>query len=200
MKSSEQTISYRAALLVSLLGHPFVLLTLTVLIVALHNTSPARAFVIGIVTISVTVVPLLFIIRRSVVTGKWGNHDISDRAERGKFYPIAVAVVALSCLVFWLLDFPRPLLIGIIASLVLLLAAMLINRWSKISLHLTFAAYSAVSLTAIDYRLGAVFILLAVAVAWSRVRLERHSLGQVLGGAALGASAGIFLLRIIGFF
>jgi len=200
MNSSEQTISYRAAKTLSVIGHPFALLPLTVLIVALRNTSPARALTIGIITISVTVVPLLFIIRRNVITGKWGNHDISERSERGRFYPIAVVVVALSCLVFWLLDFPRPLLVGIIVSLALLLAAMLINRWSKISLHLIFAAYCAVLLTAVDYRLGAIFILLAIAVAWSRVKLERHSLGQVLGGAALGTTAGIFLLQIIKFF
>jgi membrane-associated phospholipid phosphatase len=200
MNSGSQTISYRAALIISVIGHPFVLLTLTVIIVALRNTSPLRALTIGIITISVTVVPLLFVIRRSVVTGKWGNHDISERSERNKFYPIAVAVVAVSCLVFWFLDFPRPLLVGITISLVLLLAAMLINRWSKISLHLTFAAYCAVSLTAVDYRLGAFFILLAIAVAWSRLKLERHSLGQVLGGAALGTAAGIFLLQVIRFF
>ncbi|HEX8247710.1 MAG TPA: hypothetical protein VF599_06045 [Pyrinomonadaceae bacterium] len=200
MKSSRQTNSYKAARFFSVLGHPLVLLPLTVLIVALRNASPGRALTIGIITILVTVIPLLFIIRRRVVAGKWTDHDISEPSERRNFYPIAVAVAAFSCLVFRLLDFPLPLLIGMIISVVLLPAAMFINQWSKISLHLTFAAYCAVSLAAIDYGWAAFFILLAVAVGWSRVRLERHSLRQVLGGAALGGAGGIFLLQIIGFF
>ena len=43
-------------------------------------------------------------------------------------------------------------------------------------------------------------MLLAAAIGWSRVKLERHSFGQVLSGALVGAIAGIVFLKIIGFF
>jgi membrane-associated phospholipid phosphatase len=196
---SEQTILYKAAQIVSVIGHPFVLLPLTVVIAALHNASPARAFTTGAITVLATVFPLLFIIRRQVKAGKWSDHDVSERSERGNFYTILIAVVALACVIFWFLDFPLALLLGMIISLFLLVAAMIINRRSKISLHLIFASYCAVSLTAVGFWTGACFILLAVAVAFSRVILRRHTTAQVVSGALLGASAGIFLLKIIPF-
>jgi membrane-associated phospholipid phosphatase len=190
----------KAASIISVLGHPFVLLPLTILLATLNNASPARALTIAAITVLVTVVPLFLIIRRKVSAGKWSDYDISEPSERRSFYPFAAAAVALSCLVFWLLDFPRPLLIGVIISLFLLLAAMLINRFSKISLHLIFAAYCAMSLTAVSFWTASILIALAIAVGWSRVVLKRHTLAQVLGGAALGLIGGLFLLRIIALF
>lgn len=188
------------ARVVSVLGHPFVLVPSTVLIAALRSLPPARAFTIVVITVSVIVLPLLFIIRRKVRAGKWADHDVSVPAERRGFYPRIIGVVSLSCLIFWLLDFPPSLLIGMIISLALLVTAMFINRWSKISLHLIFAAYCAVSLLAVSYRVGAGFILLAAAVGWSRVALGRHTLAQVLSGMTLGAIAGVCLLKLINFF
>ncbi|MET0753696.1 MAG: phosphatase PAP2 family protein [Pyrinomonadaceae bacterium] len=196
---SEQTKLYKAAQIVSIIGHPFVLLPLTAVIATLQNTSPWRAFAIGTITVLATVFPLLFIIRRRVKAGKWSDHDISEHSQRNNFYTIAIITVALSCLLFRFLDFPRPLLLGMIISLVLLIAAMIINLRSKISLHLIFASYCAVSLIAVGFWVGVCFILLAGLVGWSRVILRRHTTAQVVSGALLGAAAGIFLLKMINF-
>jgi len=198
--NNEASISFKAAKIISVVGHPFVLLTLTVLIAALSTAPLERALTIGAVTVLLTVFPLLFIIRRKVSAGKWSDHDVSDASERRSFYPIALAITAVSMMIFYLLGFPRGLLIGILIGFALQLVAMLINRRSKISLHLIFAVYFAVSLFAVSVWLGATFLLLAALVGWSRVRLGRHSSGQVLSGAILGAIAGIALLKAIGFF
>jgi len=196
----EKTNVIKVARIVSVVGHPFVLLPLTTVIAVSRNSSPVRTLAIGIITVLVTVVPLLLIIRRKVATGKWSDMDVSVSSERDSFYPIAITVVIVSGLIFWILDFPRSLLIGIIISLVLLLAAMIINRRSKISLHLIFAVYCAVCLFAVSYLIGAGFILLSIAIGWSRILLERHNFGQVLSGMMLGAFAGICLLKAVGFF
>lgn len=196
---SERTTLQQAARIISIIGHPFVLLPTTILIASLQSMSTAQALTTVIITVLVTVLPLLFIIRRQVVLGKWSDHDVSVSSERRKFYPIAISVVSISCVCLWLLGLPNSLLIGMMISLALLVVAMLINRWSKISLHLIFATYCAVSLLAVSYLVGAVFLLLAVLVAWSRVSLKRHTLPQVLSGILLGAVAGILLLRSINF-
>lgn len=200
MKTETTPKSLKIARIISVIGHPFVLLSLTVLIVAFHRTHPLRALTIGGVTVLSTVTPLLFIIRRKVSAGKWSDHDVSDASERKSFYPIAITVCTLATFVFYLLDFPRALVVGMLISLVILLAAMLINHRSKISLHVIFAMYFAVSLFAVSYWSGAGFLLLAAVIGWSRVRLERHNLTQVLSGAFLGAIAGIVLLKETGFF
>ena len=190
----------RIAKIISVVGHPFVLLMLTVLISSLSNLPLKRALTIDAVTVLLTVFPLALIIRRQVSRGNWSDHDVSDAAERKSFYPISITIGALSLGVFYLLDFPRALLSGMLISLVLLLAAMFINRYSKISLHMIFAVYFAVSLLAVDLWVGAFFLLLAAAVGWSRIRLARHTPVQVFSGALLGAIAGIVFLKTIGFF
>lgn len=197
---NESSISYKAAKIISVIGHPFVLLMLTVLIAALYNMPLKRALTVSAITVLLTVFPLLFIIRRKVSAGKWSDHDVSDASERRSFYPIAMAITAVSFVIFYLLDFPRGLLIGMAVSFALLFVAMLINRRSKISLHVIFAVYFAVALVAINPWIGAAFLLLAAAVGWSRVRLERHTAMQILSGAFLGAIAGIIFLKANGFF
>ena len=196
----EQTAAVKIAKIISVVGHPFVLLALTVLISAISSLPLGRALTICGITVLLTIFPLLIIIRRQVSAGKWSDHDVSEASERRNFYPILIAVVALSLVAFYLLGFPRGLLVGMLISLLLLLTAMLINRYSKISLHQIFAVYFAVSLFAVSFWFGALFLLLAVAVGWSRIRLERHTFAQVLSGALLGAIAGIVLLKTIGFF
>lgn len=200
MKTVEPSKSEKIARVVSVVGHPFVLLTLTVFIAALHRTHPLRALTFGGVAVLCTVSPLLFIIRRKVSAGKWSDHDISDASERRSFYPIAIAIATASTFLFYLLDFPPGILVGMLISLVILLAAMLINRFSKISLHVIFATYFAVALSAVSLWSGTGFLLLAAMVGWSRVRLKRHTVLQVLSGALLGALAGGAFLKIIGFF
>jgi membrane-associated phospholipid phosphatase len=200
MQTQQQTKSVKIARIVSVIGHPFVLMSLTVLIVAFHRTNLLRALTIGGVTVLATVTPLIFIIRRQVSAGKWSDHDVSDASERRSFYLIAITVNALAMILFYFLGFPPALIVGMIISLVILLVAMVVNRWSKISLHQIFAVYFAIALFAVSYWSGAGFLLIAAAVGWSRVRLERHSLAQVLSGAFLGAIAGIVLLRETGFF
>jgi membrane-associated phospholipid phosphatase len=196
----EPTISLQIAKIISVIGHPFVLLALTILMVAASGESPARAAAIGAIAILATVFPMLFVIRRKVKSGKWSDHDVSDARERRNFYPLMIAILGFSLALFYLLGFPRPLLVGMLISLAILTAAMMINHWSKISLHLTFAIYFAVSLLAVNYWMSGGLLVLTVAVAWSRIKLGRHNAAQVLSGAALGAIAGIILLKINGFF
>jgi membrane-associated phospholipid phosphatase len=200
MMTDKMPNSVKIARVVSVAGHPFVLLALTVFIAAAHRTHPLRALTFGGAAVLFTVSPLVFIIRRKVSAGKWSDHDISDASQRRGFYPIAITIATFSTFIFYLLDFPPGLLVGMLMSLVILLAAMLINRFSKISLHVIFAAYFAVTLLAVSFLTGACFLLLAAAIGWSRVKLERHSFGQVLSGALVGAIAGIVFLKIIGFF
>ena len=188
----------RAARLVSVVGHPFVLLALTVFIAAVARDGAGRALTLGLVTIAATALPLLLIIRRQVAKGAWSDHDVSVAEERRSFYPRVLLVVAAAALVFYLLGFPGPLVAGLGVSLALLVAAMIINRRTKISLHMIFAVYFGVALTAVGLPIGAAFLLLAAAVGWSRVRLARHTPWQVAAGAALGAAGGLVLLAVNG--
>jgi membrane-associated phospholipid phosphatase len=71
------------------------------------------------------------------------------------------------------------------------LSAAVVNRASKISLHMTFVAFCTVVVLHVSPELGACFAALALAVAWSRVALSRHTRLEAIGGLLLGATGGI---------
>jgi membrane-associated phospholipid phosphatase len=81
---------------------------------------------------------------------------------------------------------PRSIVAGAAAVLALLVAAAFCNRWLKVSLHEAFAVFTVVSLSSVSLWASGLLLVLAVAIGWSRVVLGRHTLPEVLAGAALG--------------
>ena len=185
----------RLAVLFSTLGHPFVLLPLTVLLVSMCTASPARALALAVALASLAIAPLALLIRHKVRTGRWSDHDVSDRSHRREFYPIAIFVTAGSGVGLWLLGAPGIVVRGILVTLLLLIVASTLSRWSKISLHTTVGAFCTVTLVAVNMWVAGGALILAMAVGWARIWLERHTLWQVLGGAALGTVGGFVVLH-----
>lgn len=185
----------RLAVLLSTLGNPFVLLPLTVLLVSMRTSSPARALAFAVALACLGVVPLVLLIRHKVRTGRWSDHDVSDPSHRRGFYPIAIVVTAGSGVGMWLLGAPGIVVRGILVLLLVLILASTLSRWSKISLHTSIGAFCSVTLVAVNMWVAGGALILATAVGWARIWLERHTLWQVLGGAALGAAGGLVVLR-----
>jgi membrane-associated phospholipid phosphatase len=73
-----------------------------------------------------------------------------------------------------------------------------LNHWAKASLHTVFALYAAGLWGAWSIGAGIVAVPLAASVAWSRVRLGRHSCKEVLAGATVGLAAAFALLGFAG--
>ena len=65
----------------------------------------------------------------------------------------------------------------------------LVNLRTKISLHVAFAAYAVGIASGRRPEVLAVSAAIALAVAWSRVVLGRHTLGEVVAGAIAGSAA-----------
>jgi membrane-associated phospholipid phosphatase len=78
--------------------------------------------------------------------------------------------------------------------LAMLCIAALVNRWIKLSLHVASLAFAGVAAWALSPVFAAVALLLVPALAWARLRMGRHALREVLGGAALGVATGVALL------
>jgi hypothetical protein len=59
--------------------------------------------------------------------------------------------------------------------------AAVVSRWSKISLHTSIGAFCTVTLVAVNMWVAGAALLLATAVGWARVWLDRHTLWHVDG-------------------
>lgn len=180
-----------AATVLSIVGHPFVLLPLTVLM------SVRQSLFIALIYAGSTILPLMLVIRRKVRAKEWTDSDVSEPRQRRQFYWIVLVVIGLSIALFSLLHFPRPLIVGAAVSFALLALGMLINLWSKISMHMMFCAYCGVILTRTGVTASVTALCLLLALGWSRVVLGRHTVPQVVSGAGLGVIAGFVLFRLI---
>ena len=76
-------------------------------------------------------------------------------------------------------------------SAAIILVAMLIARWCKLSLHLAFVVFAACLLRELGTASMLAALLFATAVAWSRLALQRHTPRDLMAGAVAGALAGL---------
>ena len=173
-----------AARALSVAGHPFLLIPLTIAVTT-------RSVRWGVVIALTTIVPLLAITARNVRRGAWSDFDVSRRDQRIGLYVAAIPLLLVGAAVFYLLGASPRLLRGFVAAAAMFAAGVAANRFLKISLHMMCAAFCAV-LVAWQFPQSAPFVVLfALAIAWSRWRLERHSIAEIVSGIAIGAAAGV---------
>lgn len=141
-----------------------------------------------------TVIPY-FALYIMIKTGKVSDVSISDRRQRPVPFLIGIACYALNVLYLGLLHAPRWILLFFVASAVVAVVELLVSFVWKISAHaaaiagmLGFVAWLAARNALIwdSYVILSVAIFLAGLVCWARLLLQRHTLGQVAAGAALG--------------
>ncbi|MBN1262291.1 MAG: hypothetical protein JXB35_16550 [Anaerolineae bacterium] len=174
----------RIAQVISQVGSPPALTTVTALLAA--SVGGLGAWRWAIVFVSVTVlIPLAYLIwlvKRGWVT------DLDVRLRKQRIGPMLVALFCQVSMWLAMAALGAPGLLLALASAVLvqtLLVFWITLRW-KVSVHGATAAAAAVFVWWIS---GAPWLLLAgvPAIAWSRVRLGRHTAPQVIVGSFLGA-------------
>jgi membrane-associated phospholipid phosphatase len=84
--------------------------------------------------------------------------------------------------------------LGLASAALLIVFAMLLTPWCKLSLHTGFAMHAAVLLTTVSWLAFALGCVFAAAISWSRIALSRHGPRDLILGALAGAmSAALFL-------
>lgn len=123
--------------------------------------------------------------------------DVSKREQRYSLYLFIIPLVFLTAWLFYLSNLPtytsKTLLIG--GGLMTL--SFLTNFKIKSSLHTSLNCYLAFCVFQINPSIGMALLVLTVAVAWSRVVLQRHSVSEVVMGFLVGGVASVALSLII---
>lgn len=178
---------------ISIVGHPFVTATAMVLASGTRSSGSAAIASTGAAFVLIAVLPVAILMIRQVRRGAWEHVDASNRRERPMLYIVGIAAV-LVWFGYLALTEPRsPLMRGLVVTMVMFLACGILTRWIKVSLHVTFAAYSATTLVFFGSPAGWVIAALVPLLIWSRLRLGRHKPLEVVLGVAIGVSAGLAL-------
>ncbi len=190
----------KAARLISIIGHPFLLMPLLTGIVAFHLLPPREAMLVELTALGVVIIPASVYTILRVQRGTWGDLDVSDQRQRNQFYAILFPLLLIVALLSWAADVPRAIPLGAVSIIALVGAAFVLNTRVKVSLHTGFAVFAAETLFFFKPTLGGAVLLLAMLVGWSRVALGRHTVMEVLLGGVLGASIGAAFVFSLTFF
>lgn len=190
----------RLARIISVVGHPFLLMPLLTAIAAFHLLPASEAIAVELIALGVVIVPsgVYTIIR--VRRGTWNDLDVSDQHQRGQFYAVLLPLLLVVAVISWMSNVPRAIPLGALGILTLVAAAFFLNRWVKLSLHTGFGIFAAETLFLFRPFWGVFVFALALLVGWSRIALGRHVLAEVFFGGLLGAIVGIACVFSISFF
>ena len=137
--------------------------------------------------IALSIIPpalyIMYLVRKGTVT----DFHLNVREERTQPFLLKTINTAVVFLVMLLAGAPKLILIVVAAGALQLFCMLLITlRW-KISGHCTAATGLAVLALALFGENLLPLTLLIPVIAWSRIRLNRHSLAQTVAGVFLGA-------------
>lgn len=179
-----------AARVVSIVLHPFIVLA-TLALLAAWRVDPASlsrtALGIGV---AIAIVSAFIWQRRR--GGHWQTVDASRRQERPLLYALALLVAGAYWL--WMGGRASATSSGVLAAVGMLCVAGIANRWIKLSLHMASLAFAGVAAWALWPAAAIVALVALPLLGWARLRMARHTLPEVLGGATLGLLAGMTLL------
>ena len=174
---------------VSILGHPVVVMLITALVVASSRGAAIlqlRFVGVAVLTLGIIVLGFSWL---QVRAGRWAHVDATSPTERTSLNIFLAGLLFVGATVFWFLThqvvFPGALAL----SGALIVTALLVARWVKVSLHTAFAAYATALLWPLTLAV-LVGILTTAVVTWSRLALGRHGAADVIAGLALGTTAG----------
>lgn len=177
------------ARVVSIIGHPVVLLLVAALIAAsTRGASLQQLRLIGGALAIVGVIVLGFSWLQ-VRAGHWSHVDASIRNERASLNVFLAVLLLLSAALLWFLTRRPSMSVALALAGALIVTALLIARWVKVSLHAAFAAFATALLWPIKLAVIA-GVLVTVVVVWSRLVLGRHVAADVVAGLLLGMAAG----------
>lgn len=177
----------QAARMLSVLGHPGLLMPAAVAVAASRADAPPQLLPVALATAVVVAVIVGIYSLWQVRAGRWVHIDASNPNERHQLNLFLAALLGGAALLLWALGQPMPVALGpLLAGLVVGLTHLL-RRWHKVSLHAAFAVFS-VALVWPQPALTPALALLTMGVAWSRLVLRRHTLPEVLLGLLFGAA------------
>ena len=191
-------MSNYAARLISIFGHPAVLMPAASLI-ASSGTRDNSTTVMALLLASTTAAGIMFYSFVKKRRGDWAHIDASAKSERVELTRILGPSLLAIAGILQIADLHPgiSIVLGLCGGIVV--AAHLLRRLSKPSLHVAFASFATLlvwpNLVA-SVGLGALTAL----VAWSRLRLERHTGSDVMYGLILGISAGLIFQGVIRYF
>lgn len=179
----------RLARLVTDIINPFLVSTIILVLLAFKDTArTADAIKWTLVSLALSVLPVFIVTVAMVRIKKLDALFDNPRQQRYVIYLLANVLAALGCALLWWLKAPRLLSVTFTAGLIALVVFMALNYFWKVSLHTAFTAAAVVVVIMVYGAAAAWAVIFVPAVAWARLKLQQHSVAQIVTGGLLAAA------------
>ncbi len=179
------------AKVISTVGHPFLTVPLFAVFLLFSIESTQRAIYLSLLIVGGIFVPVGLRTLWGVRKGTYTNLDVSDQAQRQKWFVATTFLLLLVTIIVWATNQEWTLRLAMACALALLVVAQLVNRRIKASMHLAFHAFLGFIILTLNGMAGVCFLLFALPLAWSRIHLRRHIWQEVVVGMILGTLLGV---------
>jgi putative transposase len=146
------------------------------IILSLEWTLVSLAFIL------VLIAPLVFLVKK----GQFANLDVSVQQQRPLLFLIEFIFALVYFAVLYFFHAPKDLFIGIITIFALLIVFGIVNKFIKASGHVGMLA---AIITLFVFKGGPIYLwgfILVPILAWSRIKIKRHTLKEVIAGLIVG--------------
>ncbi|ASW73799.1 ABC transporter permease [Chryseobacterium piperi] len=183
MEGKQTSLIQKISRIISEFFSPLVSLFLFFIYKSILEYSLQDSIIYFLPILLIIILPVIIWLVWNVKTGRYTNMDVSNRVQRKTFY-IFTATCVISYLIFhYIKNGSIDFLMMFI--LVLLFALQISNFFIKSSMHTAFNVFVAALFYSLDWRIGIIWLGIAILVGITRVILKRHTVKEVFMGAGI---------------
>jgi membrane-associated phospholipid phosphatase len=196
--TSKLTID-KIARFISIIGHPLLTIPIFITIVMFTYNDLPHAFFISILIIGCVFLPVILRMYIKSKKGTYTNFDVSDRIQRKSLFLFAFPLLLIVTIILFKTNQSRNLCFSVLFALILIVISQIVNFFIKSSLHVSLNIYLASLIFPFDYKIGIIVLLFTGLLCWSRVKLGRHTVKEVLFGFLIGSCISLIMLKYEGY-
>lgn len=183
MEGKKSSLLHKISRVISDFFNPLVSLILFFVYMSIREYSLKDSMLYFIPILLMIIVPIIIWLVWNVKTGRYTNMDVSNRVQRKTLY-IFIAVCVITYLIF---NYIKNGYIDLVMLfiLILLFALQISNLFIKSSMHTAFNIFVAALFFSLDWKIGLVWLGIAILVGITRVILKRHTVKEVFMGAGI---------------
>lgn len=179
---------------ISIIGHPFITISVFVIIVLFTSEEFNKALLISFLIVGCIIFPVAMWNYLKTKNGEYTNFDVSVRTQRYSMYLfMAVPLLTITVVLFYT-NQPKGICYRVLFGLVLLLISFIVNLYIKCSGHVSLTIYLSFLVIPLNVIIGIIILLLSGLIGWSRVELKKHTVKEVFTGAVIGFTVGFLML------
>ena len=173
IKGEIMRMKQKLAKYISIIGHPFITISVFVIIVLFATEKLNNALFVSFLIVGCIIFPVTIRNYLKTKNGEYSNFDVSVRTQRYSMYLFMMLPMIAITIVLFFTKQPKGLCYGVLFGLVLLLISFIVNFFIKCSGHVSLTIYLSFLIIPLNAITG-IFILLFFWLDWMvKSRIEK---------------------------